>query len=94
MVSPHRFDKITNPSVALKSTRDPRCSGELPATLNQPSLPMLSWTITFLIIAVIAGLLGFTGVAGTAAGIAKILFFVFLVLLVVSLLAGAVRGKR
>ena len=49
---------------------------------------MLSWAITFLILAVIAGLLGFTSVAGFSISAAKILFFVFLVLLVVSLVAG------
>ncbi|EHJ48598.1 protein of unknown function DUF1328 [Solidesulfovibrio carbinoliphilus subsp. oakridgensis] len=47
---------------------------------------MLSWTITFLVIALIAGVLGFTGVARTATGIAKILFFLFLILFVASLL--------
>ena len=46
---------------------------------------MLSWALTFLVIALIAGLLGFTGIYVAAAGIAKILFFVFLVLFVVSL---------
>lgn len=55
---------------------------------------MLSWSLTFLIIAIIAGVLGFSGIAGAAAGIAKILFFVFLVLLVVSAIAGAVRSKK
>jgi uncharacterized membrane protein YtjA (UPF0391 family) len=49
---------------------------------------MLSWSITFLIIALIAALLGFSGIAGMAAGFAKILFAVFLVLFVVSLLFG------
>jgi uncharacterized membrane protein YtjA (UPF0391 family) len=49
---------------------------------------MLSWTLTFLVIALIAGLLGFTGVAGTAAGIAQILFVVFLVFFLVSLITG------
>ena len=49
---------------------------------------MLSWAITFLILAVIAGLLGFTSIAGVSISAAKILFFVFLVLLVVSLIAG------
>ncbi len=47
---------------------------------------MLSWSITFFIIALIAGLLGFTGIAGSAVGIAKILFFVSLVLFVINLL--------
>ncbi len=49
---------------------------------------MLSWAVTFLIIALIAGVLGFTTIAGTAIGIAKILFFVFLVLFVIMLLMG------
>ncbi len=49
---------------------------------------MLSWAVTFLIIALIAAVLGFGGLAGTAIGIAKILFFVFLVLFVVSFLMG------
>lgn len=49
---------------------------------------MLSWSLTFLIIALIAAALGFGGIAGTAVGIAKVLFFVFLVLFVVSLVLG------
>ena len=49
---------------------------------------MLSWAVTFLIIALIAAVLGFGGIAGTAVGIAKILFFVFLVLFVVALIMG------
>ena len=49
---------------------------------------MLSWAITFLVIALIAAVLGFGGIAGTAVGFAKILFFVFLVLFVVSLIFG------
>lgn len=52
---------------------------------------MLSWALTFLVIALIAAALGFGGVAGTATSIAKILFFVFLVLFVISLLAGGLR---
>ncbi len=49
---------------------------------------MLSWALTFLIIALIAGVLGFGVIAGTAAYIAKICFLVFLVLFVISLVAG------
>ncbi len=45
---------------------------------------MLSWAITFLIIAIIAAVLGFGGIAGTATGIAKILFVVFLVMFIAS----------
>ncbi len=49
---------------------------------------MISWAITFLIIAIIAGVLGFAGIMTTAVGIAKILCLVFLVLFVVSLIMG------
>jgi uncharacterized membrane protein YtjA (UPF0391 family) len=49
---------------------------------------MLSWALTFLVIALIAAALGFGGVAGTSAGIAKILFFVFLIMFIVSLIFG------
>jgi len=49
---------------------------------------MLSWALTFLIIALIAGVLGFGVVAGTAASIAKILFVVFLVLFAIGLIMG------
>jgi uncharacterized membrane protein YtjA (UPF0391 family) len=56
---------------------------------------MLSYAITFLVIALIAALLGFGGIAGTAVGIAKVLFFVFLVLFVISLVMGGFgRGRR
>lgn len=51
---------------------------------------MLSYALTFFIIALIAGVLGFGVIAGTAASIAKILFIIFLVLFVASLL----RVKR
>ena len=56
-------------------------------------LIMLSWAITFLIIALIAGVLGFGGVMTTSAGIAKILFGVFLVLFLISALANALKGR-
>lgn len=54
---------------------------------------MLSWSITFLILALIAGILGFGVIAGAAASIAKVLFFVFLVLLIVSAASRALSGK-
>ena len=49
---------------------------------------MLSWAITFFIIAIIAAILGFGGIAGSASSIAQILFLVFLVLAVVSFFRG------
>lgn len=52
---------------------------------------MLSWSISFFIIAIVAAVLGFTGIAVEAAFIAKVLFFIFLVLFVVSLLVPRFR---
>ena len=55
---------------------------------------MLSWVVTFLIIALIAGVLGFGGIAGASIGIAKIIFFIAIVLFLLSLLTGVVRRGR
>jgi uncharacterized membrane protein YtjA (UPF0391 family) len=52
---------------------------------------MLSWAITFLVLALVAGVLGFGVLAGTAMEIAKILFFVFIVLFVLSYFLGGPR---
>ncbi len=49
---------------------------------------MISWAITFLIIAIIAAVLGFSGIAGTAVNIAWILFVVGLILAIVFFVAG------
>jgi uncharacterized membrane protein YtjA (UPF0391 family) len=54
---------------------------------------MLSWAITFLVVALIAALFGFGGIASASAGIAQILFFVFIVLFVIALVANAMRGR-
>jgi len=51
---------------------------------------MLSWTLTFIIVALIAGVLGFGTLAGAAATVAKVCFVIFLILFVVSL----IRGKK
>lgn len=45
---------------------------------------MLSWAVTFFVIALIAAFLGFGGIAGSAAGIAQILFWVGLVLFIIT----------
>lgn len=52
---------------------------------------MLSWALTFFVLALIAAFFGFGGVATAAAGIAKILFFVFLAVFVISLITHGVR---
>jgi uncharacterized membrane protein YtjA (UPF0391 family) len=54
---------------------------------------MLSWVVTFLIIALIAGLLGFGGIAGTSIEIAKIIFFIAVILFLVSAVVGVARGR-
>ena len=40
---------------------------------------MLSWVVTFLIIALIAAVLGFGGIAAGAAEIAKIIFYISII---------------
>lgn len=52
---------------------------------------MLSWVVTFLIVALVAGLLGFGGVAGASIAIAKIVFYVALALFVISAVVGLAR---
>lgn len=47
---------------------------------------MLSWSLTFFVLAIIAAILGFTGIASTMAWIAQILFVIFIVLFIASLL--------
>ena len=49
---------------------------------------MISWAVTFLIIAIIAAVFGFSGIAGTAVNIAWILFVVGLIMAVVFFVAG------
>jgi uncharacterized membrane protein YtjA (UPF0391 family) len=54
---------------------------------------MLSWVVTFLIIALIAGILGFGGIAGASIEIAKVIFFIAVVLFLVSAVIGLARGR-
>ena len=55
---------------------------------------MLSWVVTFLVVALIAGILGFGGVAGASIEIAKIIFFVAIILFLVSAVVGLARRTR
>jgi uncharacterized membrane protein YtjA (UPF0391 family) len=55
---------------------------------------MISWAITFLVIALIAGVLGFGGVAIVSIELAKIVFFVAIVLFAISALVGLMNGRR
>ena len=53
---------------------------------------MLSWVVTFLVVALIAGILGFGGIAGASVEIAKAIFFIAVILFLVS--AGGRTGAR
>jgi uncharacterized membrane protein YtjA (UPF0391 family) len=55
---------------------------------------MLSWIITFFLLAVLASVLGFGGLAGTFGSVAQFLAMVFVVLFVASLIYSLVSGKR
>ena len=54
---------------------------------------MLSWVITFLVVALIAGILGFGGIAGVSIEIAKTIFFIAVVLFLISAVVGLARGR-
>ncbi len=54
---------------------------------------MLSWVVTFLVIALIAGILGFGGIAGVSIEIAKTIFFIAVILFIVSAVVGIARGR-
>jgi uncharacterized membrane protein YtjA (UPF0391 family) len=54
---------------------------------------MLSWAVTFLVIALIAGVLGFGGVAIVSIELAKIVFFIAIALFLISAIAGLMRGR-
>jgi uncharacterized membrane protein YtjA (UPF0391 family) len=54
---------------------------------------MLSWALSFLILALVAGFLGFGGVAIISIEIARILFGVFIVLFLIAAVAHLLQGK-
>ena len=55
---------------------------------------MLSWVVTFLIVALIAGILGFGGIAGASIEIAKAIFFIAIILFLVSAVVGLAVDAR
>lgn len=52
---------------------------------------MLSWALTFLIIAIIAAFLGFGGVAAISMDVAYLLAVLFFILFVVAIVVGGFR---
>jgi uncharacterized membrane protein YtjA (UPF0391 family) len=55
---------------------------------------MLTWSLTFFIVAIIAAVFGFGNIAAGSAEIARVLFFFFIVAFVASLLWHLVTGRR
>ncbi len=55
---------------------------------------MLSWIVTFFLLAVIAAVFGFGGLAGTFAGIAQFIAVLFVVLFIASLIYSMITGRR
>ena len=55
---------------------------------------MLNLVVTLLIIALIAAVLGFGGISFAAVEIAKVIFFIVLLLFLISVVFGAVGGRR
>jgi uncharacterized membrane protein YtjA (UPF0391 family) len=62
------------------------------ATTNRGRI-MLSWVVTFLVVALIAGVLGFGGIAGASVEIAKAIFFIAVILFLISEVVGLVLGR-
>jgi uncharacterized membrane protein YtjA (UPF0391 family) len=77
----------------LQPARDDFERADIEADSLSEDVTMLSWVVTFLIIALIAGILGFGGVAGASIEIAKIIFFIAVVLFLVSAVVGLARGR-
>jgi uncharacterized membrane protein YtjA (UPF0391 family) len=70
-----------------------RCADIFNRTWKAEIAVMLSWVVTFLIIALVAGILGFGGIAGVSIEIAKTIFFIAVVLFLVSAVVGLARGR-
>jgi len=55
---------------------------------------MLSWALTFFVVALIAAALGFGGVAGLSADIGWLFAVIGVILLIVSMVSGATTSRR
>jgi uncharacterized membrane protein YtjA (UPF0391 family) len=78
---------------SCKPMRDDFARADIETESLSEGLIMLSWVVTFLIIALIAGILGFGGIAGASIEIAKVIFFIAVVLFLVSAVVGLARGR-
>jgi uncharacterized membrane protein YtjA (UPF0391 family) len=81
------------PIVSAAAARRSQSRGYRNRRWKTEVLTMLSWVVTFLIVALIAGILGFGGVAGASIEIAKVIFFIAVMLFLVSAVVGLARGR-
>jgi uncharacterized membrane protein YtjA (UPF0391 family) len=79
--------------LVLQAKRDDACYAESKSQRESGVIVMLSWVVTFLIIALVAGILGFGGIAGVSIEIAKTIFFIAVVLFLISAVVGLARGR-
>jgi uncharacterized membrane protein YtjA (UPF0391 family) len=87
--------KVSQPGTipsGLDYFRKPRRNRSRRSQPNRGSV-MLSWVVTFLVVALIAGILGFGGIAGVSIEIAKAIFFIAVILFLVSAVVGLARGR-
>lgn len=54
---------------------------------------MLSWIITFFLLAIVASIFGFGGLAGTFASIAQFLAGLFVILFIATLIYSLISGR-
>ena len=59
--------------------------------LHIKELPMLHYSVVFLVIALIAAIFGFGGIAAGAVEIAKILFFIFAALAIIGFVVSLIK---
>jgi len=79
--------------LVLQAKRYDACCAALKLHWESGVAVMLSWVVTFLIIALVAGILGFGGIAGVSIEIAKTIFFIAVVLFLISAVVGLARGR-
>jgi uncharacterized membrane protein YtjA (UPF0391 family) len=84
---------VPRPDYSRKPMRDDVVARMLKQNILSEDLTMLSWVVTFLVVALIAGILGFGGIAGASIEIAKIIFFIAVALFLVSAVVGLARGR-
>ncbi len=55
---------------------------------------MLSWALTFLVLALVAAALGFSGIASISMEMAQLIFLIFIVLFIITALAHVITGRK